>query len=76
MLSQENMLRWLAPDLTDDEMKSILDYEITSEELEYWPVYTVRGKNMRTDGLPQNAPFEWENLPALGVDAISTRELF
>jgi putative SOS response-associated peptidase YedK len=57
---------WLREDLTEGEYKEILDYEHPDDELEYYPVYTIRSSKERPDGKKKNEYFEWENLPALG----------
>jgi len=33
---------WLRADLTDQELQTILDYELPSALLETWPVHTIR----------------------------------
>ena len=58
--------KWLNEDLTIDDYKAILDYEIPSEQLEYMPVFTIRGKVERQDLKLKNEYYEWENLPPLG----------
>jgi len=64
-LSPELELKWLKPDLTDSEIEEILNYCIDSDELEYWTVYSVRGRKERPDGEPKNAPYDYEGLPQL-----------
>ena len=68
-------MRWLEPNLTDGEIEEILDYEMPSEELEYYPVWSIRTPNIRPDKKLKNEPFIWENLPPLGEDTIQ-RQLF
>ena len=57
---------WLNEDLTPERYKDILDFEMPSDQLEYHPVYTIRGRTPRTDNKPKFEPWEWEKLPALG----------
>jgi len=57
---------WVKPELTDDEYRAILGFEMPSEELEYYPVYTIRSSKGRPDYQPKDQPWEWEKLPALG----------
>ncbi len=59
--------KWLLPDLTDIEIGEILNFEIPSDQLEYWPVFSVRSSKPRPDGKEKNEPFYFENLPALNV---------
>ncbi len=42
--------------------------ELPSEELEAWPVFSIRTTKTRSDGKLKNEPFEWEGLPELGND--------
>ncbi|HEX6334694.1 MAG TPA: SOS response-associated peptidase family protein [Flavisolibacter sp.] len=69
-LPKELELKWLQPDLTDEEIQEILNYEIPSGHLEYTPVYTIRSTKPRPDDQGKTAPFEWPNLPPLGTDTV------
>jgi len=60
--------KWLLPDLTDGEMAEILDYEVPSEALEYWPVYSIRSTKPRPDYKSRINLWEWPGLPPLGND--------
>jgi putative SOS response-associated peptidase YedK len=67
-LPKELELKWLQPNLTDEDIQQVLDFEIPSEQLDYWPVFTIRSTKPRPDHLEKTAPFTWPNLPPLGVD--------
>ena len=67
-LPKELELKWLDPALTEEEMASILSYEMPAGELKYYPVFSIRGKAARPDGKPKNAYFEFAGLPAPDVD--------
>ncbi|MCS3800086.1 SOS response-associated peptidase [Niastella sp. OAS944] len=67
-LPKEQELHWLQPTLTDEGIQKILDFEMPSEELDYWPVFTIRSTKPRPDDLDKTAPFNWPNLPPLGTD--------
>ena len=67
-LPRQMELQWLKPELSDEEVSSILNFELPSEELEYYPVFTIRTNKTRPDGKGKLEPFQWENLPPLGVD--------
>lgn len=58
-------LRWLDPELSDKGIDEVLDYEIPSTHLDYWPVYTIRSPKPRPDGKDKTEPYEWKDLPAL-----------
>lgn len=62
MLPPELEKEWLNPALTDLDIQRILDYEMPSEELEYWPVKSL----YRADGYSPEvlAPEAYEGLPA------------
>jgi putative SOS response-associated peptidase YedK len=65
-LPLEMSKEWLHEDLTPEHYKDILDFEMPSDQLEYHPVYTIRGRTPRTDNKPKYEPWDWEKLPALG----------
>jgi putative SOS response-associated peptidase YedK len=44
-LQPEMALEWIKNDLTDLQIHEILSHELPSEELDYHPVYTIRGIN-------------------------------
>lgn len=60
--------KWLSPNLSDAEMQYILNFEMPANELEHWPVYSIRGRKPRPDGQPPHTAFRYELLPALGSD--------
>jgi len=66
LLDFEMAVAWLDTDLTEEDYQGILGFEMPSEQLEYYPVYTIRSPKGRPDDRPKNAPWEWEKLPALG----------
>ena len=57
--------KWLVPDLTDEEIKSVLDFEMPSENLEYSAVHTIRTSKPRPDDKPKTEPYAWDNLPEI-----------
>lgn len=67
-LPKENEMEWLRPDLTDEAMAELLDYELPSDQIVAQPVYSIRGRNPRPDGKPKHAPYAWPDLPALGSE--------
>ena len=58
--------KFLSEDLTDEEYGSILSYEIPSEDLDCYPVNTIRTGKPRPDDKEKHEPWEWPKLPALG----------
>ena len=67
-LPKELELKWLEPGLTDEGIQQLLEYEMPSEKMDYWPVFTIRSTKPRPDDLGKTAPFAWPNLPPLGID--------
>jgi putative SOS response-associated peptidase YedK len=67
-LPKEMEMEWLDPDLKDDQIDKILNYEMPPGELVAEPVFSIRGRTPRPDGKPKNAPFLYPHLPALGND--------
>ena len=68
MLPFELSKKWLDEELTDQDYKSILDFEMPSEELDYKTVYTIRSPKMRPDDKAKNEFYQWENLPELVLE--------
>lgn len=67
-LPRELEFKWLQPDLTDDQLREIVGYEMSSSEIKYETVFSIRGRTPRPDGNPKNACYEYANLPPLGTD--------
>ena len=65
-LTREHEMKWLDDRLTEQEMTELLSYEMPSDELDYWPVYSIRTTKLRPDNKHKMEPFEWPSLPALG----------
>lgn len=66
MLPKELEMKWLLPDLTDEEMAEILAYEMPPDQLQYEPVYTIRTTKDRPDSKGKLDRYDWPNLPPLG----------
>jgi putative SOS response-associated peptidase YedK len=64
---KELALEFLEEDLNTERYAHVLGFEMPSEEMEYWPVFTIRSPKLRPDDKPKNAYWEWEKLPELGV---------
>ncbi len=67
-LPKEMELKWLDPDLKDDQIAAILSFEMPSEKLITTPVWSIRTTKPRPDGKLKNEFFAWPNLPPLGND--------
>ena len=46
-LPKELEFRWLDPNLTDNDLNNIIDYEMPSEELSYYTVASIRSQKGR-----------------------------
>lgn len=58
---------WLSG-IKEIDMAQIFEYEISPENMEYFPVYTLRGFPKRPDGKHRYEPYHWRGLPPLGRD--------
>lgn len=67
-LPKEMEMEWLRPNLTDEEIRKILSYELPPDQLVYEPVFSIRGRLPRPDGKPKCARFSYDGLPPLGDD--------
>ncbi len=65
MLPFEQSKKWLDEELSGEDYKAILDFEMPSRELDYRTVFTIRSPKMRPDDKPKNEFYEWANLPEL-----------
>lgn len=65
-LPKDMLMELVSDDLTDERYAEILSYEMPSEDLEYFPVWTIRTAKPRPDGGCKTDRFDWENLPPLG----------
>jgi len=68
MLPKELESKWLQEDLTDEEIRELLNYEMPSEEMICHPVYSIRTTKERPDGKTKSEPYDWAGLPPLGTD--------
>jgi putative SOS response-associated peptidase YedK len=66
-MQPEQAAGWLEP-MTDVQMKAFLSYEIPSNDLNAYPVYTIRNTATRPDGKEKNESYDWPGLPVLGND--------
>jgi len=60
--------KWVEEDLSPEDYKAILDFEMPSERLDYYTVYTIRSPKQRPDEKAKNEFWEWEKLPELSLD--------
>ena len=44
VLTREMAMEWLDPNLSDERLKTILHYELPSQDMEAWPVRSVRSR--------------------------------
>ncbi|MFI5155871.1 MAG: SOS response-associated peptidase [Chitinophagales bacterium] len=68
LLPKEMEMQWLDPNLSEEQMAGLIQYEMPSDQLEYNPVFSIRGRSPRPDGKPKNEYWEFANLPPLGND--------
>ena len=61
-------LQWLEEDMTDEDIKNFVEYEIPSEELEVVPVFLLRTTTPRPDGKEKFEKFDYGRLPPLGSE--------
>jgi putative SOS response-associated peptidase YedK len=68
MLPFELSKQWVEEELSVEQYKAILNFEMPSQELNYIPVYTIRSPKLRPDDKAKNEFYEWENLPELEIE--------
>ena len=67
LLPFELSKQWVEEELSDEQYRAILDFEMPSDELNYIPVFSIRTSKLRPDNKPKNEYFEWANLPELEI---------
>lgn len=75
-MQPEQAVKWIDPNLSEQEMKALLDYEIPSAELLEVPTWTIRTTKPRPDGKLKHEKFNWPGLPPLGIDEPLKNALF
>ncbi|MGZ5248254.1 MAG: SOS response-associated peptidase [Flavitalea sp.] len=68
ILSYEDQQKWMDPFLTEEEMVMITEKEFPAEQMEAWPVYSIRTTKTRPDGALIYDRFVYDSLPELGSD--------
>jgi len=68
MLPFELSKKWLNEDLTEEEYREILNFEMPSEELKYKTVWTIRSPKERPDQKAKNEEYIWEGLEELQIN--------
>lgn len=67
-LPKELELEWMKKDLKEHQLKEILNFQASSDDLESWTVSSIRSPKERVDGKAKHEPFTWQGLPDLGND--------
>ena len=57
---------FISPDLTEDRYREILSFEMPSEDLEYYTIFSVRTAKPHPQSLRKHEPYAWPGLPPLG----------
>ena len=66
LLPFEMSMGFLEPELSPDNYKAVLDFEMPPDEMSSHAVFTIRSPKGRPDEKAKMAPWDWEQLPALG----------
>lgn len=69
-LPKETEHGWITSDLSDLQIADILGYQIPSENLDYWTVFTIRTSKPHPNNGSKISVYPWENLPPLGIDEV------
>ena len=65
LLPFELSKQWVDENLSDEQYKAILDFEMPSEELNHLPVFSIRTSKPRPDDKAKTEYYEWGGLPEL-----------
>lgn len=67
LLTAELSKQWLAEELDEPAYRSILAYEMPSENLNFHTVYTIRSNKPRPDEKAKNEWYDWGDVPAINM---------
>lgn len=62
MLSRQLAEEWLKQEINTDQYQSILDFKMPVNNMQYTPVFTIRGNKSREDGELKNVLYDWPGL--------------
>lgn len=57
---------WLS-ELTGERYRQLLNFEMPDAQLDYWPVFTIRGTKPHPENKRKNEPYDWPKLPELEI---------
>ena len=60
--------KWVEAEVNVEDYKTLLDFEMPLESLNYKTVYTIRTNKLRPDNKTRDEAYEWEKLPVLSLD--------
>jgi putative SOS response-associated peptidase YedK len=64
-LPKELEIEWLKQDLTDEQMARLLGFEMPPDQIVFDPVFSIRSRTPRPDGLPKNSLYPYADLPPI-----------
>jgi putative SOS response-associated peptidase YedK len=64
-LPKDLEMEWLKPDLTDEQMAKLLGFEMPPDQIVFDPVFSIRSRTPRPDGLPKNSLYPYADLPPI-----------
>lgn len=65
MLSDDDSIKWLDESLLEQDLKSIVNYQLPETQLDWHPVFSIRTAKQREDGKMKNERYEWQGLDEL-----------
>lgn len=68
MLPFELSKKWVTEEISVEDYKAILAYEMPVEKMDYKSVYTIRTTDERPDEKAKNEMYKWENVPEIYLD--------
>jgi|688.fasta_scaffold24060_11 putative SOS response-associated peptidase YedK len=67
-LPLETAKGWINTSSSDDEIQDIINYEMPATGLNAWPVFSIRGKQIREDGKEIHEHYDWgEEVVAINI---------
>jgi putative SOS response-associated peptidase YedK len=59
--------KWTAEELSEEDLREMMQFEFPYQEMEFYPVYTIRTTKERPDGKAKHEPYVWEGLEDIAI---------
>lgn len=57
--------KWIDNELSENEYRTIINFEMPSDELKFYTVHSIRARKLREDGKQKDEPYMWKDVPEI-----------